>query len=603
MAKPIVAQVFRTWQDREGRRWINACWYYRPEQTVHRFDKHFFEHEVVKTGQYRDHQIEDVLDHCFVMFVTRFPKGRPRGFPADKAVYVCESRYNEVEHRLNKIKTWASCLPDEVREKDYVMDLFEQPRRIRKSASPIKHLLREDAKETDDLPKPTWGSPDAPPIVGAVHRRPREVNVSPMPQLYLAGRVFDREDGGDTLRACYFIHYICPEPAGWSPYRWGPASPCYLAHPHNTLHYACRYLTFHLLPLPSFFLSLLGCSNTDNAPHQESPPPEPTPPLIPRTVTTLHDGAGSHSMISAMSQEPVRTTPGELPGAAPAQSPGHHAHTTSNLQSNTPISGAHSTHQTPVPIPHQAQYSASQPQYPIRPMPYQQQPAPQPTQQQLYPQKQYQYQQSGFAPQQQPPQYAQSPIPPMQHRQSFGNATAPSYNHMQAVQPSRTPIVATSGNVVPHNNMYNPPRSPEVYTLADSVNDMLPEGARQNFQHDEAGRVLFFTAPPLDRMHKGLSPECAGLGHSVKYLADREKWLAERTRKRKERDWEKKAADRGKRDVQQAAQNEQVREETMLQAAGALGKWFQRFDQDTAQFTKIAGLEGWHQPDVKHRIS
>lgn len=178
LAKPTVAQIYRTWQDRAGQRWINACWYYRPEQTVHRFEKHFFEHEVVKTGQYRDHQIEEVLDRCFVMFVTRFNKGRPRGFPLDKEIYVCESRYNEEKFRFNKIKTWASCVPDEVRDKDYEMDLYDVARRMKKIPSPIKHLLREDAKETDELPKPTWGSPNAPPIVGAVHRRPREPNVS-----------------------------------------------------------------------------------------------------------------------------------------------------------------------------------------------------------------------------------------------------------------------------------------------------------------------------------------------------------------------------------------------------------------------------------------
>ena len=179
LAKPIVAQIFRTWQNRDGQRWINACWYYRPEQTVHRFDRHFFDHEVVKTGQYRDHQIEDVLDRCFVMFVTRFNRGRPRGFPRSKEVYVCESRYNEEKARFVKIKTWASCVPDEVRDKDYEMDLFEgPPHRMRKLPSPIKHLLRDDAKETDDLPKPTWGSPNAPPIVGAVHRMPREPHVS-----------------------------------------------------------------------------------------------------------------------------------------------------------------------------------------------------------------------------------------------------------------------------------------------------------------------------------------------------------------------------------------------------------------------------------------
>jgi chromatin structure-remodeling complex subunit RSC1/2 len=178
LTKPIVAQIYRTWQDAEGGKWVNACWYYRPEQTVHRFDRHFLENEVVKTGQYRDHPIDEVVDRCFVMFVTRYNKGRPRDFPADKEIYVCEARYNEENHKLNKIKTWASCLPDEVRDKDYVMDLFDAPRKLKKVPSPIAYLLKDDQKETDDLPKPEWGAENAPPKIGAVHRRPRDPKVS-----------------------------------------------------------------------------------------------------------------------------------------------------------------------------------------------------------------------------------------------------------------------------------------------------------------------------------------------------------------------------------------------------------------------------------------
>ncbi|CRK29287.1 hypothetical protein BN1708_004946 [Verticillium longisporum] len=178
LTKPIVAQIFRLWQDPKGQRWINACWYYRPEQTVHHEDKHFYEHEVAKSTQYRDHAIEEVIDRCFVMFVTRFFKGRPRGLPADKSVYVCESRYNEEKCRFARIKTWSSCVPDEVREKDYVSDPFPHPLRMKKFPSPIKHLIRLNAKPTDPLPKPTWGYKNMPPVIGAVHRRPRESNVS-----------------------------------------------------------------------------------------------------------------------------------------------------------------------------------------------------------------------------------------------------------------------------------------------------------------------------------------------------------------------------------------------------------------------------------------
>jgi hypothetical protein len=179
LTKPIVAQIYRTWQDPEGNKWVNACWYYRPEQTVHRFDRHFYDNEVVKTGQYRDHPIDEIVDRCFVMFFTRYNKGRPRNFPSDKEIYVCESRYNEEKHKLNKIKTWASCLPDEVRDKDYEMDLFDAPKKMKKNPSPIKYLFKEgEQKETDDLPKPIWGAPNAPPKIGAVHTRPRDPKVS-----------------------------------------------------------------------------------------------------------------------------------------------------------------------------------------------------------------------------------------------------------------------------------------------------------------------------------------------------------------------------------------------------------------------------------------
>lgn len=157
---------------------MNACWYYRPEQTVHRYDRHFYENEVVKTGQYRDHPIDEVVDRCFVMFFTRYNKGRPRNFPADKEIYVCEARYNEEKHKLNKIKTWASCLPDEVRDKDYEMDLFDAPKKMKKFPSPIKYLFKEgEMKESDEVPKPVWGAPNAPPKIGAVHMRPRDPKV------------------------------------------------------------------------------------------------------------------------------------------------------------------------------------------------------------------------------------------------------------------------------------------------------------------------------------------------------------------------------------------------------------------------------------------
>ncbi|CAG7997621.1 unnamed protein product [Penicillium nalgiovense] len=288
VTKPIVAQIYRTWQDSDGEKWINACWYYRPEQTVHHFEKHFYPNEVVKTGQYRDHRIDEIVDRCFVMFFTRYSRGRPRDLAPDKEIYVCEARYNEEKHKLNKIKTWASCLPDEVREKDYEMDLFDVPRKIKKIPSPIKHLLKEDSKETDDLPRPTWGADNAPPIAGAVHRRPRDENESPPPEPTpsppppsLPQSVAPRQLSQSLPRTA-----ISP---GTAAQTRAPAAPPIIIH---TTPAPVRPPGFHqMTPSQAFTASLqrrasnLANTQTPAGAYQPSPPAQPYSPAQPSPYT------------------------------------------------------------------------------------------------------------------------------------------------------------------------------------------------------------------------------------------------------------------------------------------------------------------------------
>ncbi|XXH01173.1 ubiquitin-specific protease otu1 [Hypoxylon texense] len=451
LTKPIVAQIYRTWEDKSGQKWVNACWYYRPEQTVHRFEKHFLENEVVKTGQYRDHRIDEVVDRCFVMFVTRYNKGRPRGFPKDKEVYVCEARYNEEKHKLNKIKTWASCVPDEVREKDYEMDLFELPRKLKKVPSPIKHLLRDDAKPTDALPKPTWGAPNAPPLIGAVHCREREPNESPP-----------------------------PEPTPSPP----PALPIIDPVRRPSLMQTTR-------PIDGQGDIVMG-----NTSHFSAIPAPPTP-------TSGHAGAYA-------SPNPFAPRPSPTPVPVPqyGNHTGHHGFPVQGVQ------GAH--HNTPGHnTPQMGQATHFQ--------------AHQPHQSQSY---------NGY-----PPQYSQTPVP-VPHQPHHApphqlNQPLPGYDpsHRIAPSPARTPMAAApSPGAHVQANAYNPPRPVEVYHLDDALNAKIPEEVRAQFQHDEAGRVLFFTQPPLDRPHRGLSAESAGLGHSVRYLADRAREVEDRRAKRKARD-------------------------------------------------------------------
>ena len=112
----------------------------------------------------------NVIDKCFVMFYTRYFKGRPRDVGNVK-IYICESRYNEVSKEINQIKTWKSCIPAEAYHTDYELYLFETPLRQRKVHTPLLDLLPENAKmRMDKPPNPhKWGLEDAPPILGNVY--------------------------------------------------------------------------------------------------------------------------------------------------------------------------------------------------------------------------------------------------------------------------------------------------------------------------------------------------------------------------------------------------------------------------------------------------
>lgn len=169
--KPIVGQIFRLWKTPDGKQWLNACWYYRPEQTVHRVDRLFYKNEVMKTGQYRDHLVSNLVGKCYVIHFTRYQRGNP-DMKLEGPLFVCEFRYNESDKIFNKIRTWKACLPEEIRDLDEGT-IPVNGRKFFKYPSPIRHLLPANATPHDRVPEPTMGSPDAPPLVGAVYMRPK----------------------------------------------------------------------------------------------------------------------------------------------------------------------------------------------------------------------------------------------------------------------------------------------------------------------------------------------------------------------------------------------------------------------------------------------
>lgn len=104
---------------------------------------------------------------------------------------------------------------------------------------------------------------------------------------------------------------------------------------------------------------------------------------------------------------------------------------------------------------------------------------------------------------------------------------------MQAFQ---TPRPAPGGYQQPYIQQmpsgYKAPQPVEVYVLNDHANANIPEDIREQFKRDEKGRVLFFTAPPLN-VEPPLTKDGHALGHSARYLAAKVKKEASRADKRK----------------------------------------------------------------------
>ncbi|KAL1303346.1 hypothetical protein AAFC00_006745 [Neodothiora populina] len=451
LTKPIPCQIYRTWQDAEAGQFVNVCWYYRPEQTVHRFDKHFLENEVVKTGQYRDHRVDEIVDRCFIMFFTRYYKGRPRGLSPDKEVYVCQARYNEEKFKFNKIKTWASCLPDEVRDKDYEMDLFAVPRKMKKVPSPIAYLLKDTMTENDEPPKPAWGADNAPPKIGAVHKKPRDP--------------------------------------------------------------------------------------------QESPPPQPTPTPPPQTAPTP---AMRQASLTRMS-----------PHVAQSHSP-------------MPMATSHTGASMPnVPTPAAARPAAmTRPSNTPAPQRYPQQSmSPAPALQRALSGQASNFNNAPSTPQQQLPTASLSRTAAHPSTYAANSSTAPTAPVGTPAQQTNHPIQPPR----PTTSSYRDPAPIEVYTLPDVANASIPPSVRQQFEQDDQGRVLFFTAPPM-YLAADDDKSAKNLAHSIRFLADRARRRDEIARKRKAYEDSKadaqKAAKRAR--LQDARSVAQKREESRQEALAAL---------------------------------
>lgn len=135
---------------------------------------------------------------------------------------------------------------------------------------------------------------------------------------------------------------------------------------------------------------------------------------------------------------------------------------------------------------------------------------------------------------------------------------------------------------------YKAPQPVEVFVLSDHANLSIPQEVREQFQRDDKGRVLFFTAPPLN-VPPPLSKDGRTLGHSARYLAAKAKSDAKKAEKRK-------AAEAGAAEREDAAKRAKMEEEEKLhQAIAALGtKALHALEDQLAIATKTELEASWN---------
>lgn len=132
------------------------------------------------------------------------------------------------------------------------------------------------------------------------------------------------------------------------------------------------------------------------------------------------------------------------------------------------------------------------------------------------------------------------------------------------------------------------PRPIEVWHLPDSANGSIPEDIRQQFQCDEQGRVLFFTAPPAASEPK------TQLAHTAKYLAYKSK-REEMLREKRKRDAVPAVTDveaRKRARSEEVVLQEKIQEEARSKALEVMEDALA--DATVAEYKALYG-EGWKQ--------
>lgn len=184
--------------------------------------------------------------------------------------------------------------------------------------------------------------------------------------------------------------------------------------------------------------------------------------------------------------------------------------------------------------------------------------------------------------------------PPVSAPSSYGINSRSSYQPSRSIPPPAVQPYQAGGS-----NAYNPPKTPEVYTLTDRDNATIPNNIRDQFPRDDQGRVLFFTTPPVDLGNSQVLIEPRSTpGNSLRYQA---KIIRENRERRKAAKEQEEA--RAKARADQLAMFSTWTQEQLTEIADLyLQLWAKNLDNTNIEWYKRTYGPGWEEVKEEDRI-
>ena len=141
-----------------------------------------------------------------------------------------------------------------------------------------------------------------------------------------------------------------------------------------------------------------------------------------------------------------------------------------------------------------------------------------------------------------------------------------------------------------HSSNYNPPRQPEVYTFDEMANSNVPVDIRAQFHHDKGGKIIWYTAPPLD--FDPLPQQKQALGHSLRYLADKAR-NKEAERKKRSAHKAEMAADAVENAKRQKVEMAAMKEQNFTHNTNVMQQWCNTVENGTDEIYQQLDGDDW----------